>query len=105
MVIEGITGGKPQEIRKAEQNVSDRKQVETGKQSADKPEAKSSATAEVSDRSKAAIKAYRIATESKPDLSRADRVAQIKQQVEAGTYHTSSSDVADAIIKNVASGS
>jgi len=110
MVIERITGGKPQQAPKVEKNASDTRRVDAGKgQSADKsapvaPEP--SVMANVSEKSRAAIKAYRIASESKPDISRAQRVAQIKAKVANGTYTAPAShEVAEAVLKNVVKGS
>ncbi len=105
MVIERVTGGKPQEVRKAEQSAQDNKRADAaGKQSA-RPDktgsAEVSVSAKVSERSKAAIKAYRIASETKPDISRAQRVAQIKAQVAQGTYNPSAADVAASIVQSM----
>jgi len=110
MVIERVTGGKPQQAPKAERNVSNTRRVDAGKnRPADKaaPSApESSAMANVSDKSRAAIKAYRIASESKPDISRAQRVAQIKAKVANGTYNSPAShEVATAVLKDVVKGS
>ncbi len=103
MVIEKITGGKPQEVRQAEK--ADRKSAETPKEGSSKPsEASSSIKTEVSARSHAAIKAYRIASESKPNISRADRVAQLKSEIAGGNYKTGSVDVANSILKSVVNG-
>jgi len=103
MVIERVTGGKPQEVRKAEQSAQNSKRADAAKD--DRPDktgsGEVSVSAEVSERSKAAIKAYRIASETKPDISRAQRVAQIKAQVAQGTYDPSASDVAASIIQSV----
>ncbi|MGK7344349.1 MAG: flagellar biosynthesis anti-sigma factor FlgM [Candidatus Nitrospinota bacterium M3_3B_026] len=100
MVIDKITGGKPQEIRKTEQAEKSRRAP--AKEEAPRSGSSGSATAEVSERSRAAIKAYRIASETKPDISRAARVAAIKAQVMQGSYSPSSVDVADAILKDAA---
>ncbi|HEB72295.1 MAG TPA: hypothetical protein ENI77_06700 [Nitrospirae bacterium] len=110
MVIERVTGGKPQEAPKARQNASGARRVDAGK---GQPAGKSapvapepSVMANVSEKSKAAIKAYRIASESKPDISRAQRVAQIKAKVANGTYKAPAShEVATAVIKDVVKGS
>ncbi len=107
MVIERVTGGKPQEVPKTDKSASETKRVDSAKErAADKPGAvESSATTNVSERSKAAIKAYRIASETKPDISRAERVAKIKAQVADGTYHTpAAQDVAEAVLKSVVKG-
>ena len=109
MVIERVTGGKPQEVRKTEQNASEAKRVDSGKdRPADKPAttaSESSVMTNVSEKSRAAIKAYRIASESKPDISRAQRVAMIKAQVADGTYNPpGAADVAEAVLKDVAKG-
>ncbi len=69
--------------------------------SSDKPET-SSIT--VSLRSRAAIKAYRLASEMKPDLGRAARVGAIKFAVANGTYQSDSIDVADAVIRSAGRG-
>lgn len=102
MVIDRITGGKPQEVRKAEK--VERQKVDTSKEAPAKESGGSASTAEVSDRSKAAIRAYRIATESKPDISRVNKVAEIKSQIEQGTYSVSSSDVAGSIVNSAIKG-
>ncbi len=102
MVINKITGGKPQEVQKTEQ--ADRKNAEVSKESSAKPSDAGSSTAHVSERSKAAIKAYRIAMESKPDISRVSRVAQIKAQIVQGGYKPGSSNVADSIINSIIKG-
>lgn len=101
MVLEKITGSKPQDIKKLD--TADKKAAAS--QDADKkPQAQSDPTAQVSERSKAAIKAYMIAMESRPFIARVSKVAQIKAQVISGTYRPSSSSVADAVLKNIASG-
>ncbi|MBI4666357.1 MAG: flagellar biosynthesis anti-sigma factor FlgM [Nitrospinae bacterium] len=106
MVIERITGGKPQEVRKAEKE-DVKKSPAPAKKEAEAPKGfdMASSAATVSERSKAAIKAYRIAMESDPYLSRAAKVAQIKSQVMEGTYHPSSGDVAQAILQSIVKGS
>jgi len=103
MVIERVTGGKPQEVRKTEQGAEKPRRADSDKGQPDKAAKNADApvSAQVSERSKAAIKAYRIATETKPDISRAQRVAEIKLQVSKGTYKPSSTDIADAIVKSV----
>lgn len=103
MVIERITGGKPQEVRQTERAAAEAKKAEVAKESETaKTGSKSTpVTAEVSERSRAAIKAYRIASQSKPDISRAQRVAQIKAQVEKGEYRAPAVNVAEAVLKNV----
>ena len=100
MAIDGIQGGKSQDIQKADRSAVDAKRpantAKTGEESTPKTD-----SAQVSDKSRAAVKAYRIASETKPDISRAARVAQIKSEVIDGTYKPASADVADAIIKSV----
>lgn len=103
MVIERITGGKPPEVRKSERG-GEEKPVRAPGRAEPSAGAESSATAEVSERSRAAIKAYRIAAEAKPDLSRAARVAEIKAQIASGSYQPAADKVADAIIKSVIRG-
>lgn len=102
MAIERITGGKPQEIRKSEQ--VERKNVEARKEGSSRPADTKPATTEVSDRSKAAVKAYRLAAESKPDISRVQRVAELKAEIVRGSYDVSSKNVADSIISSVVKG-
>lgn len=99
MVIERITGGKPQEVRKTEQ--TDKKSAEDVKKESVQTSGHDRDTAQVSERSKAAIKAYRIASETKPDISRAARVAEIKAKVAQGNYRPASVDVAQAILENI----
>lgn len=104
MVIQKVTGGKPQEVKQTEK--VDRTDRDASKSVSDKKgsvtsNASEQVTMEVSDRSKAAIKAYRIAMESKPNLSRASKVAQIKAKVLQGSYNPNSTDVASAILDNV----
>lgn len=103
MVLEKITGSKPQDIKKLD--TADKKAA-TVRQDADKkaPVENGGSTAQVSERSKAAIKAYMLAMESRPFISRVSKVAQIKAQVMNGTYRPSSAAVADAVVKNIASG-
>ena len=105
MVIERITGGKPQDIRSNE--ATTRKNA-PATQPRDSAPARTVETvpsmAQVSERSKAAIKAYRIASETKPDFSRASRIGQIKAQIAQGDYGASSNDVATSIMKSVAKG-
>ena len=100
MVIERITGGKPQEVRKTDK--AEKKSAEY--KEAPKTSPADSAKAEVSDRSKAAIKAYRIASETKPDISRAARVSEIKAKVLSGDYRPSSTDVTESILSSVIKG-
>ena len=103
MALEKITGSKPQEVKKLD--TAEKKSTPV-QQDAEKkaPVETASSTAQVSERSKAAIKAYWLAMESKPFLSRASKVAQIKDQIINGTYRPSSSSVADAVLKNIVSG-
>ncbi|MBF0169854.1 MAG: flagellar biosynthesis anti-sigma factor FlgM [Nitrospinae bacterium] len=106
MVINRITGGKPQEVRQNEKADRSRESVrgDVAKKSAEgaTPE-KTTVTAQVSERSQAAIKAYRLAMESKPDIGRVSRLAQIKTQIANGTYRQPvASDVATAILNDVA---
>lgn len=101
MAIERVTGRKPQEIRKAD-SAADRKASETRKDSeAGKGQ---EITTDVSARSKAAIKAFMIAQESKPYIGRANKIAELKQKVADGNYHPSSEKLANAIIDHVISG-
>jgi len=105
MTIERITGGKPQDVRSAE--AATRKNAPAAQPKDSAPVAKSvdaPSMAQVSEQSKAAIKAYRIASETKPDFSRASRIAQIKAQIAQGDYGTSSSDVATSVVKSIAKG-
>lgn len=103
MVLEKITGLKPQDIKKLE--TADKKAVPVRQDAEKKPPVENDAsTAQVSERSKAAIKAYMLAMESRPFISRVSKVAQIKAQVMNGTYRPSSAAVADAVVKNIASG-
>jgi len=106
MVIERITGGKPQDVRSAE--ATTRKNAPTAQPKDSAPATKSpevaSSVAQVSDRSKAAIKAYRIASEAKPDISRANRVGQIKAQIAQGSYSASAGDIANSIMQNIVKG-
>lgn len=103
MVIERVTGGKPPEVRQAERSSTDAKRAEAGKEgrAGKAGSSEASVTTNVSAKSQAAIKAYRIATETKPDIARAQKVAEIKAQVERGEYNPSSENVAEAILKNV----
>jgi len=103
MTIERLTGGKPQEIRKPDQASAERKATEARKDS-DVGKSPNDYTAEVSDRSRAAIKAYRLAQESKPYIARATKIAELKAKVAKGEYHPSNVAVADAVLKHVASG-
>lgn len=101
MAIERVTGGKPQEIRKAD-TTADRKAFETRKDTeAGKGQ---EITTDVSARSKAAIKAFLIAQESKPYIDRANKIAELKQKVANGSYHPTTEKVADAIINHTVSG-
>ena len=103
MALEKITGSKPQEIKKLE--TADRKSVPVSQDTEKKsPVVADVPMTQVSERSRAAIKAYRLAMESRPFLSRASKVAQIKEQVMNGTYSPSSVSVADAVLKNIISG-
>jgi flagellar biosynthesis anti-sigma factor FlgM len=104
MVINRVTGGKPQEIRQSEKADRSREAVrsDAAKKSAETAGGdKQNVTTQVSERSRAAIKAYRLAMESKPNINRANRVAEIKAQVMQGTYRPASTNVADAILKSV----
>ncbi len=106
MVINRITGGKPQEVRQNEKADRSRESVrgDVAKKGSAEPTAKEQATVttQVSERSQAAIKAYRLAMESKPDIGRVSRLAQIKAQIADGTYRQPvSNDVATAILDNV----
>jgi len=106
MVIERIGGGKPQEVRQAEKAESGKapKGAAAKDASSKTPSPESAATTSVSERSRAAIKAYRIASESKPDIARAARVGELKTKVLKGEYKPSSADVADSIIKGAIKG-
>lgn len=105
MVINRITGGKPQEIRQNEKADRSRESVrgdDAKKATETAPTEKSTVTAQVSERSQAAIKAYRLAMESKPDIGRVSRLAQIKAQIADGTYRQPvASDVATSILREV----
>lgn len=105
MVIDRITGGKPQEVRKTEQQV-EKKSVEARKDNTAKLMESNSAstTAQVSERSKAAIKAFRLASEERPYFGRISKIAQIKAEIAQGTYRPASVDVADSIVKSVVKG-
>lgn len=103
MALEKITGSKPQEIKKMD--VADKKAASIRQEAEKKPQMESDvSTAQVSERSKAAIKAYMLAMESRPFIGRVSKVAQIKAQVMNGTYRPSSDSVADSILKNIVSG-
>jgi anti-sigma28 factor (negative regulator of flagellin synthesis) len=103
MALEKITGSKPQDIKKLD--VADKKAAATSQDADKRPQAQSDvSTAQMSERSKAASKAYWLAMESKPFLSRVAKVAQIKAQVVNGTYRPSSASVADSVLKNIVSG-
>ncbi len=46
------------------------------------------------------FKTAKAAVDNAPDI-RADKVAQVKAQIEAGSYHISSEAVADKILENI----
>ena len=103
MVLDKITGSKPQDIKKVD--AADKKTVSARQEADKKPQVESDvSTAQVSERSKAAIKAYMLAMESRPFIGRVSKVAQIKAQVMNGTYRPSSASVADSVLKNIVSG-
>ena len=104
MALDKITGSKPQDIKKLD--AADKKAATAASQDAgQKPQAQNdTSTANVSERSKAAIKAYMLAMDSRPFISRVSKVAQIKAQVVNGTYRPSSAAVADAVLKNIVTG-
>ncbi len=103
MIIENISGVTPGKIRQPDQKSGDSGRSVTGRaennQYADK---NSSISAKISERSKTAIKAFRIVSEIEPAISRALRVAQIKAEVARGTYQPSSSSIADSVLFSVA---
>ncbi len=106
MVIDKIGGGKPQEIGRSKGSEPKEVRAKAG-DSADSTSkavkfSETQVTADVSERSKAAIKAYRIASESKPYINRASKVAAIKAKVLDGSYAPSSSAVADAVVQEIA---
>jgi len=103
MVIARLTGSVAREIHKG--GVAAYENAKPGTAPSGKPAnggEQVSVSAQVSERSKAAIKAYRLAIEAKPDLSRASRLAQIKTQIIQGVYNAPSMAVSGAILKNVA---
>lgn len=103
MALDKITGSKPQDIKKLD--AAEKKAAATSQDADKKPQAQSDvSTAQVSERSKAAIKAYMLAMDSRPFISRVSKVAQIKAQVISGTYRPSSASVADAVLKNIVTG-
>jgi anti-sigma28 factor (negative regulator of flagellin synthesis) len=103
MALEKITGSKPQEVKKLD--VAEKKATPVRQDADKKPPVETNVPmAQVSERSRAASKAYWLAMESKPFLSRVSKVAQIKAQVINGTYRPASPAVADAVLKNIASG-
>ncbi|MBI4829656.1 MAG: flagellar biosynthesis anti-sigma factor FlgM [Nitrospinae bacterium] len=101
MVIEGLTGGKPHELKAAEKadtsTAPARNPVSTGSGGGE-----FDAEVAVSERSRAAVKAYRIAMQTRPRLAIPLKVAQIKAQMASGSYHPSTGDVASAMMRNVA---
>jgi anti-sigma28 factor (negative regulator of flagellin synthesis) len=103
MALDKITGSKPQDIKKLD--AADKKAAATSQDADKKPQAQNDvSTAQVSERSKAAIKAYMLAMDSRPFISRVSKVAQIKAQVISGTYRPPSASVADAVLKNIVTG-
>jgi len=104
MVIERVTGSKPQEIKQAEKSARTRDVKDVDVKKADSSGSEPQVTAEVSEQSKAAIKAYRLAAESSPDISRASRMAQIKEAIASGSYRAPSDGVAAAIVSSIAKG-
>jgi anti-sigma28 factor (negative regulator of flagellin synthesis) len=103
MALDKITGSKPQDIKKLD--AAEKKAAATSQEADKKPQAQSDvSTAQVSERSKAASKAYWLAMDSRPFIGRVNKVAQIKAQVINGTYRPSSASVADAVLKNIVTG-
>jgi len=102
MIMENISGVTPREIRQLRQNPGDSgRNVSSHTEHSQYTNGDSSISAKISERSKTAIKAFRIVSEIKPAISRALKVAQIKAEVARGTYHPSSSSVADSVLFNV----
>lgn len=100
MVIEGLTGGKPQELKAAEK--ADHNAAPPRNPASTGSGGEFDAEVAVSERSRAAIKAYRIAMQTRPRLAIPLKVAQIKAQMASGSYHPSTGDVASAMMRNVA---
>jgi anti-sigma28 factor (negative regulator of flagellin synthesis) len=106
MVIDKIGGAKPQDIGRSKGSETKDVRAKAGNSADSTSKAvkvsETQVTAEVSERSKAAIKAYRIASESKPYIGRASKVAAIKAKVLDGSYAPSSSAVTDAVLQDIA---
>ena len=101
MVIEGTYNSRLRQVS-GKENVSVSEKSSSAEHSGKSGFKDTSVIAQVSEKSKAAIKAYRIAIETKPRLSMPNRMASIKTQVANGLYFPSASAVAEAVLKSAA---